>query len=290
MARIVPVILCTLLAFSCASGHREPYRGDEAVFRDLPGFEAALRQAVRDRPAVTVAEAGRVTAAGIDAPILLVRIEREGAARRVLVCAGIHGNEPAGPAWALRLAGRLAADPALYPGISFDIIPLLNPWGWSRDVRYDRGGRDPNRDFATFDSEAARAVRELSRRTRYDLVLDHHEDPDAKGFYLYQYADRDTRPTRALIAEVRALGFPIEQEVSMVILRTKDGLIRAPRWGLWYMRASRRLSMTNWLRLEGVPKVYTVETPVRLAFEDRVLLHGKAFDALVQGSAPVDRP
>jgi hypothetical protein len=258
--------------------------------RDLAGFEAALKQAVQDRPAATVAEAGRVTAAGIDAPIFLVRIEREGAARRVLVCAGIHGNEPAGTAWALGLAAGLAADPALYPGISFDIIPLLNPWGWSRDVRYDRGGRDPNRDFATFDTEAARAVRELARRTRYDLVLDHHEDPDAKGFYVYQYADPDTRPTRELIAKVRALGFPIEQEVTMVILRTKDGLIQAPRWGLWYMRAGRRLSMTNWLRLEGVPKVYTVETPMRLAFEDRVLLHRTAFDALVRANAPAARP
>jgi murein peptide amidase A len=285
----VPVILCTLLALSCASGHREAYAGDEPAVRGLDGFESDLRQATQGRPAVTLVEAGRVTAGGFDVPILLARVEREGAVRRVLVCAGIHGNEPAGTAWALRLAAELSADPALFPGVSFDIIPLLNPWGWSRDVRYDRGGRDPNRDFATFATEAARAVRGLARSTRYDLVLDHHEDPDAKGFYVYQYADPDTRPTRELIAKVRALGFPIEQEVTMVILRTKDGLIQAPRWGLWYMRAGRRLSMTNWLRLEGVPKVYTVETPTLLALEDRLLLHRTAFDTLVSKAVPTLR-
>ena len=71
----------------------------------------------------------------------------------------------------------------------------------------------------------------------------------------------------------------------MVILRTRDGLIEAPRWGLWYMRASRRLSMTNWLRLEGAAKVYTVETPTSLPLEDRLLLHRMAFEALLSAAA-----
>ena len=77
------------------------------------------------------------------------------------------------------------------------------------------------------------------------------------------------------------MGFPIEQEVTMVILRTKDGLIQAPRWGLWYMKGSRRLSLTNWLRLRGIPKVYTVETPTHLRMEERLLLHRTAFEMLV---------
>ncbi len=153
-------------------------------------------------------------------------------------------------------------------------------------MRYDSAGIDPDRDFATFASETARAVREIARGRRYDVVLDHHEDPDARGFYLYQYADRDTRPTRGLIAKVRAMGFPVEQDVRMVILRTRDGLIEAPRWGLWYMRASRRLSMTNWLRLEGAAKVYTVETPTRLPFDDRLLLHRTAFAELLSSALP----
>ena len=290
MVRLIPVLLCSLLALSCASGHREPYSGAEPVVRDLAGFEAELRQAVGAGPRASLAEAGRISTAGFDAPIWLVRIERPGAERRILVCAGIHGNEPAGPAWALELIRSLSADPAAYPGVSFDIIPLCNPWGWSRDVRYDRDGRDPNRDFATFATDAARVVRETTRGQRYDLAIDHHEDPDAKGFYVYQYADPDARPTRALIEEVRAMGFPIEQDVTMVILRTKDGLIQAPRWGLWYMKGSRQLSLTNWLRLQGIPKVYTVETPTLLAFEHRVLLHRTAFDALVQAIDAGARP
>jgi murein peptide amidase A len=275
--------LCCLLAVSCANGHREPYTGVEPAVRDLAGFESDLRAAVGEAPGASLVQAG-MAAGEFDAPVWLVRIERQGASRRVLLCAGIHGNEPAGPAFALEAVRSLCADASLFPDASFDVVALLNPWGWSRDVRYDRAGIDPNRDFATFASDTARAVRQVAAGRRYDLVLDHHEDPDAKGFYLYQYADPDTRPTRGLIAKVKKMGFPVEQDVRMVILRTRDGLIEAPRWGLWYMRASRRLSMSNWLRLEGAAKVYTVETPTLLPLEDRLLLHRTAFEALVSSA------
>ena len=278
---IVVACLAFLVLVSCASGGREPFTGAEPAVRDLARFEAELRAAVAGAPGVSLAEAGRVSWEGFESAIWVVHVERPGATKRALVVAGLHGNEPAGPAWALELVRLLAVDATVYPDVSFDIVPLMNPWGWSRDVRYDRDGRDINRDFATFAAQEARLFRDLVAGRRYDLAIDHHEDPSAKGFYVYQYADRDTRPTRALIDRVRALGFPIEQDVSMVILSVKDGLIRAPRWGLWYMKASRRLSLTNWLRLAGIPKVYTVETPIALTLDDRIRLHRTAFTSLV---------
>ena len=180
----------------------------------------------------------------------------------------------------MELVRLLATDPSVFPMVSFDIVPLLNPWGWSRDVRQDRDGRDINRDFATFATQEALLFRDLVSRQRYDFAIDHHEDSSASGFYVYQYADRDTGPTRQLIEQVRSQGFAIEQDVSFVILRTRDGLIRAPRWGLWYMKATQKLSLTNWLRLEKIPKVYTVETPTSLPMADRVELHRTAFASL----------
>ncbi len=60
-----------------------------------------------------------------------------------------------------RAGAPLAADASLFPDVSFDIVPLLNPWGWSRDVRYNRDGRDINRDFATFTTQEARVFRDL---------------------------------------------------------------------------------------------------------------------------------
>jgi murein peptide amidase A len=273
--------LSLLVLVSCASGGREPYTGTEPAVRDLGQFEAELRAAVAGAPGLALAEAGRVSWEGFASPIWVVHVDRPLSTKRALVFAGIHGNEPAGPAWALELVHRLAADASLYADVSFDIVPLLNPWGWSRDVRYNRDGRDINRDFATFTTQEARAFRDLVAGRRYDFSIDHHEDRGAKGFYVYQYADRDTRPTRALIAAVRDIAFPIEQDVNMVILRTRDGLIRAPRWGLWYMKATHQLGSANWVRLSGTPRVFTVETPTALALDERVRLHRTAFASLV---------
>jgi protein MpaA len=278
--RIAPIVIACLACLSCASGRRAPITGYEPAVRDLARFEVDLHEACVWAPGVTLAEAGRVAWTGFDAPIWVVRVERPAATQRALVVGGIHGNEPAGPAWAVELVRQLSDDPTAFAGFSFDIVPLLNPWGWSRNVRQDHDGWDINRDFASFATQEARIFRDLARGTRYDFAIDHHEDNTHAGFYLYQYADRDTGPARRLIERVRGLGFAVEQNAHFAVLRTRDGLIRAPRWGLWYMKASRQLSLTNWLRLEGIPKVYTVETPTSLPMDDRIGLHRMAFASL----------
>jgi len=271
-------VACLMLS-ACASGHREAFRADVPAVRDLAGLELQLRAAVAASPAASLMEAGVVRYEGFEAPMWRIRIAGSAEGRRVLVLGGIHGNEPAGSAWVVELAQELASEPQ--PD-SFDLLPVLNPWGWSHDRRFNREGRDINRDFASFAAQEARILRDLVRAQRYDLIIDHHEDPDAAGFYLYQYARRDTSAARGLIAAARRLGYPIEEQVRMVILRTRDGLIRAPRWGLWYMRLSRQLSATNYLRLENSRRVYTVETPMHLPLPDRLALHRLAFEYLLQ--------
>ena len=47
-------------------------------------------------------------------------------------------------------------------------------------------GFDINRDFATFNTQEARIIKQLFNDRRYDLMVDLHEDKDARGFYLYQ--------------------------------------------------------------------------------------------------------
>jgi hypothetical protein len=107
-------------------------------------------------------------------------------------------------------------------------------------------------------------------------MIDLHEDPGADGFYLYQYGNDSKAVSEGLIQTVGELGYPIEKNVSMVILKTKNGIIDAPMWGLWYMRLSRQLSITNYYRLNNSTMVYTVETPTRLPLADRLLLQETA--------------
>jgi hypothetical protein len=272
-----------MLLVSCASGHREPFPDDSPIVRDQSALEAELREYCDRSRFLELEQAGIVRYPGFEAPVWVVRYRPPEAERSALITGGVHGNEPAGSAWVVELVGRIGGQGSLDHKTAFDLVPLVNPWGWSRGIRFNRDGRDINRDFASFDTQEARIIADLVASRSYDLVIDHHEDPDAGGFYLYQYAKRDEALSRRVIAEIRTLGYPIEQEVRMVILRTRDGLIDAPRWGLRYMRLSRQLSITNYLRLGYCTEVYTIETPTHLPMEDRMTMHRVAFQTVVQG-------
>lgn len=278
---ILPILASVLL--SCASGHHEPFAGDTPVVRDLDALEAKLKAFCDESSLLSLEQAGQVTYDEFSAPVWVVRYRPPDAERRVLVTGGVHGNEPAGCAWVTELVSLLADGSQPYGKTSFDLVPLVNPWGWNRDIRYNREGWDINRDFASFETQEARILESLFDSRGYDLAIDHHEDPDARGFYLYQYAKRDTTLSRAVIEEIRKLGYPIEQDVHMVILRTRDGLVDAPGWGLRYMRLTGQLSITNYLRLEHSREVYTIETPIYLPMEDRLRMHRVAFQLIYSG-------
>ena len=125
-------------------------------------------------------------------------------------------------------------------------------------------------------SQEARIIAGYLKENRYDLMIDDHEDPSASGFYIYQYAMPSQDLSRKVIAAVRAGGLPIEQNVNMVILKTDDGLIDAPMWGLWYMRATNQIGVPNYSRLYNSDNVYTVETATRLDYEARLTAHQTA--------------
>ena len=185
-----------------------------------------------------------------------------------------------GPAWAVELIRDLAGNPGWRPGAQIDVIPVVNIWGWAHDIRYTADGRDINRDFASFNTQEARLIRTFLSDRHYDLVIDDHEDPDATGFYLYQYGLKDQEWSREVIAAIRDGGYPIEQDVNMIILSTDDGLIDAPMWGLRYMRLTGQLSITNYIRLARNRHVYTVETPTTLSLDARIAAHRQAFEIL----------
>jgi hypothetical protein len=272
-----------LLLLSCASGHREPYTDNIPPSRDLVSLEEKLRALCAGSTHLELDDIGRIEYEEFSAAIWIARHRPPCAERYVLITGGVHGNEPAGASWVVDLIAMMARHPEAFSNVNFDLIPLVNPWGWSRDIRFNRRGQDINRDFASFETQEARILKKEFVSRRYDLVIDHHEDPDAAGFYLYQYAKRDTGLSRKVIAAIRALDYPIEQDVHMVILRTRDGLIDAPRWGLNYMRMTGQLSITNYLRLEHSREVYTIETPTRLPMEDRVMMHRRAFELILEG-------
>jgi len=153
--------------------------------------------------------------------------------------------------------------------------------GWEHDIRFNREGLDINRDFTSFHSQESKLVQSYVDKNKYHLMIDLHEDPSASGFYLYQYGRKDDTLSNRIVEEIRQMGYPVEQDIKMVILKTQNGVIDAPMWGLWYMRLTRQLSVTNYYRLNNSKHVFTIETPTSLDMEDRLVMQRNAVHGLI---------
>jgi hypothetical protein len=276
------LLFITLILCACASGHRKPFTGDLAPTRNLSIYEQRLRKAVTSSRHLSLYEIGQVSYPGFEAPLWRVLFRpHPGVKHKILISAGIHGNEPAGAECALRFVEAIARSPEKYKDIAFDIIPLVNPWGWAHDIRFNQAGIDINRDFATFDSQEAQIVRHTLGNNQFSMMFDLHEDPDAKGFYIYQYGLADRQAARQVVAAIDGLGYPVEQDIKMIVLKTENGIIDAPLWGLQYMRLTGQLSISNHYRLYHSLYVFTVETPTALPFDDRMTMQRTAVEILV---------
>jgi hypothetical protein len=282
LTKLIFMSASVLLFLACASGHRPPFDGQLPQVRDIDTLERRLTQAVSTSQTLTLEVVADVDYPYFHAPIW--RVSHRPAhthTKTVLVNAGIHGNEPAGVESALKLVEYIASHPQEFSAMAVDVIPLINPWGWTHDIRFNRTGIDINRDFSTFDSQEARLVAAAVAGRQYDLMLDLHEDPSAAGFYLYQYGLATKIFSQGVVESVRKMGYPIEQNISMVILKTENGIIDAPMWGLYYMRLTGQLSLANHYRLYNSRHVFTIETPTSLPFQDRITIQQRVVNMFI---------
>lgn len=142
---------------------------------------------------------------GEEYPILQVRAPKPGAARLV-VLAGVHGNEH---------AGLLAVPPILdrFTGlVDLTVVTPVNPVGAAHLSRYNGQGYDINRDFVRFDTDEARVVRDVFDRIGPSFVVSLHEGPQDATFMF-----ASPRVERAL-----ALRLLDAMERSGTTLATKD--------------------------------------------------------------------
>lgn len=180
------------------------------------------------------AEAARLTRAHRLRPALVLgdrhltlpwwyRPGRRPAAPVILLTAGIHGDEPAGPlAWQQWLAKTTLSD-----AFTWVMFPLLNPRAWGTSQRTNPDGIDLNRDFRRVRSPEVAAWRAWLCQSgcRPAVHLSLHEDWESDGFYLYEI---NTGPLPSLAQPLlRLLG----QRAPLAPGPMADGhRLRAPGW------------------------------------------------------------
>lgn len=173
----------------------------------LDGYYADLLASAH---ALAVREVARVGDGGAVGRWPIYHIGPAGTAggRRLLVVAGVHGNEIAGVLAAPRILHDLRTRPADYAGVELHLVAPANPVGLYHLSRYDAAGCDVNRDFGRFRTPEATAIRDVLASVAPELVVALHEGPQP-GFHAV--ASRRVPPalTRRIAAEVAAAGIPL---------------------------------------------------------------------------------
>jgi murein peptide amidase A len=204
----------------------------------------------------------------------------------VAISAGVHGDEPAGPAALLQLVERDLLD----PHFSYRLWPCTNPTGFDAKTRENAEGVDVNRTFGRGGSSPeSRAIVTANRDLKFVLSIDLHEDCDAEGFYCYEYGGGTIG--LEIIAALEARAFPIESFASLDLgnvplngpVHTERGRITADPFQEAELLPG--LSYSLLLARNAARRVLTFETPSSQPFERRVAMHVEAVQAALAAVA-----
>ncbi len=219
-----------------------------------------------------VGEYGSVQENGRAYPLLRIRTP---GARALVITAGFHGEEPAGP---LTVAEHLPeiVEYARRRDVALHLYPCVNPSGFEAGTRYNASGEKPNNDFLRYEvargvfkgelneqepflsyqlyrggpKETRALVEELAPLPPPAAALDIHQDRYLPGAWTYAYVFGDRAPYRPLMRESAA-------HAKVASLHLVDDLRRTDHDGLIAFHDG---SVTDFFHRQGVPFTATLET------------------------------
>jgi hypothetical protein len=224
------------------------------------------------------ADYGTVLEGGRAFPLLSAVVPGE---RSVVVTAGFHGDEKAGPLTLLEHAAEVV-EHARARGVGLRLYPCVNPSGFEAHTRYNVSGERPNNDLLRYEvapgvwrgelrdgesflrwapteavpKETAALAAELGRHPLPDAALDLHQDNFIHGSLFYAYIFGDRAAYRPLLARSGAL-VPVLRD-SIVDSGHEPGTdVRADDEGFIICHDG---SITDHYHRAGVPYVAAIET------------------------------
>jgi Succinylglutamate desuccinylase / Aspartoacylase family len=195
--------------------------------------ELAARWRASLKDVAEVGDYGAVVEGGRTYPLLAAAslpTDIDARARTVIITAGFHGDEKAGPLTLVAHAADLFGY-ARARGVGLRVYPCVNPSGFEAHTRYNLSGERPNNDFLRYEvapgvwrgelnadetalgwkaheggpQETTALARELARWPTPTAALDLHQDNFIHGDVFYSYVFGDRAPYRPLQARSGAL-------------------------------------------------------------------------------------
>ncbi len=241
----------------------------------MPDYRALVDRVTSLDPRIDI----RILADVSGCPVYLATINPTIDQPRFWINAGTHGDEPAGVEAALLFLETWYDTHHISAQLL--VTPCLNVNGYLHNRRENAEGVDANWAFERDDVPEVRIVKQLIKGSRFDAVVDLHEDWESPGYYLYeQYRNR------------ASLGHAITSRVARFCPVNKDGQIEgeiADR-GVIYPD----LSVPKRKSGEGLPvEVFkqvtdhqiTSESPSERPMAERVRAHLTAIDVFLEAYA-----
>lgn len=235
----------------------------------MDAYYAALAEAAAGFPQREVA---RVPAAERALPIAHYGPMGTVGGRRLLVVAGVHGNEIAGALAAPRILADLHHHPDAYEGTEVHVIAPANPVGLAQLSRYNAAGCDVNRDFRHFQTPEAAAIRSVMQAVAPELLVSLHEGPQ-DGFFVIATHSVPPEIAEATARAVGAAGVPLAVKSFLGAAIATAGLEREGRLVTLVKRILRIDSLGAYAQRRGIGTL-TTESPWRSTdLERRVAGH-----------------
>jgi hypothetical protein len=206
---------------------------------------------------------------GVYYPFLAVGGDAESPKARVMLVAGVHGDEPVGAYSALDLLEAVLEGVAPFSAFDLRILTPMNPVGFGNHSRVNKSGCDLNRDYRDLNHPETKFIVEEIERYRPSLIVDLHEDHQTReDGYLIPNVHVSDLVGEAIIKSLSAKGY----NMSRSFAGRKMKLAGWYRMG-WYERTLGALAGINtlnvWANEKGIAAL-TLETGTHGAFQHRV--------------------
>jgi hypothetical protein len=200
-------------------------------------------------------------------------------APRVMITAGFHGEEPAGP-WGV-LALLQDAPDALLDRVHLSLLPLVNCTGFAKGLRLNARGENPNRGFGAhagndhLSAEGALLVQHASQLlpAARDGLYCGHEHLEESHTYLYTFEPhRPPGPFSHGLIATAGQWFPVAPDGDLEGDTVVGGLVHNKYDG----------SFESWFSEQGTSVAVCAETPGMQPFDQRVQAQAALMAKFVQ--------
>jgi murein peptide amidase A len=196
----------------------------------------------------------------------------KGNPRRVLISAGIHGDEPGSVESLLLFLENNNYSPYINQW-EITLLPCINPYGYEFGTRENHKGIDLNRQFKEEDPPIEVSFAKSIFFTPFEFTIELHEDNESTGYYLYQ---------KGIDAKDDELGYKILDAIKNIMPINLSNEIDGSSADRGVIGKNIDISAMDWWPMalyglsKGVERCLTLETASHFDMETRVNAHLRA--------------